>query len=379
MKKIAILGSTGSVGRQTLDVIANNRGMFDVVGLGANSNIELLSQQALSFNTDKVFLNEVSNLNNISLELISSQDEFLNLLLDRGVELLVLALSGTDAIKPLIFSLENNIDVAIANKEAIIAAGSIIKDIIEKSSSKIIPLDSEHNAIYQILKFNDKDSISKIFLTCSGGPFLGFSDRELENVSLEMALSHPKWDMGGKITIDSATLINKGFEIIEAHYLFELLSESIKVIIHPEAIIHAMVELKDGVTFAQMAPPDMRVSIAYALGFPERLDSGLRVDWKNLNNLSFKEATRADYPALDIAYNVLECGGSLPAFIVKADEIIVNEFLNSKISFKDVLPALREAVDRHNLFKVNSLRDIEAAFKDAEEISANIVKEVSKR
>ena len=377
MKKIAILGSTGSVGKQVLDVVAKNRDLFSVIGLSANSNIGLLSQQALKFGVDKVFLNRTVDSKELPLDVVKSQSDFLDFLATEGIDLLILASSGTDTIKPLIFALEKNIDIAIANKEAIVAAGTIINSIRIESSSKIIPLDSEHNAIYQMLSFSNKEEISKIFLTCSGGPFLGFSDKDLESVSLEMALSHPRWEMGSKITIDSATLMNKGFEIVEAHYLFGFSADTIKVIIHPEAIIHAMIELKDGATFAHIAPPDMRVSIAYALGYPTRLDSGLRVNWNNLGKMSFKEASKESYPALRIAYDVLERGDSLPAFVVKADEVIVDEFLKSHISFKDIMPSLEEAVRRHDVCKIKSRGDIENIFKDAEEISANILKEVS--
>jgi 1-deoxy-D-xylulose-5-phosphate reductoisomerase len=380
MKKIAILGSTGSVGKQVLDVVVKNRELFELVGLGANSNIELLSQQALEFNLDKIFLNEVKDFKESAFEIIRSQDDFLDLIAERGVELFILTLSGTEAIKPLIFALEKGIDVAIANKEAIIAAGTIIEAIVKKSSSKIIPLDSEHNAIYQLLNSNENGEVSKVFLTCSGGPFLGFSERELEDVSLEMALAHPRWDMGKKITIDSANLMNKGFEVIEAHYLFGLAASAIEVLIHPEAIVHAMVELRDGTTFAQMSPPDMRMSIAYALGYPDRIDLGLNIDWKNIKMLNFKEASREDYPALDIAYRALERrDSSLPAFIVKADEIIVAEFLKSQIAFKDILPVLRESIERHRILKVSTIEDVETAFSEAESITADIIKEVSSR
>jgi len=379
MKKIAILGSTGSVGKQTLSIVAKSGGFFNVVALGADSNIELLTQQAREFQVDNVFLNRAENIGRSPLKFFKSQNDFLNFAADQKVDLLVLALSGTDAIRPLMFALENDINLAIANKEAIIAAGSVISSIRAKSSSKIIPLDSEHNAIYQLLKGVDKSEISKVFLTCSGGPFLDFSDKELEGVSLEMALSHPRWEMGDKITIDSATLMNKGFEIMEACYLFGLSPNSIEVIIHPEAIIHAMIEFKDGIIFSEMALPDMRVSIAHALGYPARLDLGLRIDWKKLGGMSFKEALRENYPALRIAYNALERGGSLPAFIVKVDEIMVNEFLSSKMAFKDIVSYIEEATRRHDVFELNSIEDIEKVFKDAERISTDIIKEVSKR
>ncbi len=379
MKKIAILGSTGSVGRQTLDVIAKNSNIFEVVALGADKNITLLAQQAKDFNVKNIFLNQGESLTGLPFNLLKSQNDFLNLVLNQKVDLLVLALSGTDAVAPLIFALENNINLAIANKEAIIAVGSILNSIRTNSSSEIIPLDSEHNAIYQLLKGVCKNEISKVFLTCSGGPFLDFSDKELEGVSLEMALSHPRWEMGDKITIDSATLMNKGFEIMEACYLFGLSPNSIEVIIHPEAIIHAMIEFKDGIIFSEMALPDMRVSIAHALGYPARLDLGLRIDWKKLGGMSFKEALRENYPALRIAYNALERGGSLPAFIVKVDEIMVNEFLSSKMAFKDIVSYIEEATRRHDVFELNSIEDIEKVFKDAERISTDIIKEVSKR
>ncbi|HEO63963.1 MAG TPA: 1-deoxy-D-xylulose-5-phosphate reductoisomerase [Candidatus Omnitrophica bacterium] len=379
MKKIAVLGSTGSIGRQTLDVIAKHKEDFCIVALGANSNADLLLKQADEFKVNLVFLNNpTKSLPEIKqkIKVLTDQESFLNQLRQEGVDLLVLALSGISAIRPLFYALEHGIDLAVANKEAIISCGSIINKKLLESSSRLIPLDSEHNALYQLLGGLDRKDIAKIFLTCSGGPFLKYFKKDLEHISVEQALSHPKWEMGDKITIDSATLINKGFEVIEAHYLFNLPLKKIEVLIHPQALIHGIVELKDGTSLAEIAPVSMKVAISYALGYPKRLDCGLRINWNEIKNLNLEYADKDRIKALKICYRVAEKGGSFPAFLIKADEIFVGEFLNRKIKFNQIVDFLDQALQNHNGFEVESVDDVERAFRDAEAVSSDILKEV---
>ncbi len=383
MKKIVILGSTGSVGKRTLEVVSKYKDEFKIVGLSAKSNYKLLLKQAKEFNVKKISILEdsaaekIKALNPPGIKCFSSKNGFSEIL-NQKVDLLVLAISGTEAVYPLLEAIKSGIDIALANKESIISAGDIINKKLKISKSKIIPLDSEHNAIYQLLQAVKKEEVSKIILTCSGGPFLNYKEIDLKKVTPIMALSHPCWEMGKKITVDSATLMNKGFEIIEAHYLFKMASTSIKVLIHTQALAHGMVELCDGNILAAISPTNMQMPIAYALGFPERLDSKLRLDWDKLKNLTFQTADAEKIKALNIAYELLLKKMSYPAFLVKADEMLVRAFLEYKIRFTDILSFLEKALNKHKPFKINNIGDVEEAFKKAVEISNRIIKEGAK-
>ncbi|MCD6081240.1 MAG: 1-deoxy-D-xylulose-5-phosphate reductoisomerase, partial [Candidatus Omnitrophica bacterium] len=258
MKKIAILGSTGHVGRKVLAVVSEHKNEFKIIGLSANENYRLLLSQAKEFEVEKLALRNENLKNQIreeGLKIYYGPFAWRNLM-DESLDVVIIAITGIDAVYPLFYALQKGIDVALASKEALIAGGELINYQFRDLKSKIIPLDSEHNAIFQIIQNLDRSEISAIYLTCSGGPFLEYSRPQLEMVTPEMAVSHPRWEMGKKISVDSATLLNKGFEIIEAHYLFQLSPEKIKVLIHPQAIVHGLVELKDGNVFAHLASTD---------------------------------------------------------------------------------------------------------------------------
>ncbi len=383
MKKIVVIGSTGSVGQQTLKVVSHHREDFQIISLGANRSRNLLLKQAKEFGVKKVFLKNYSPQNGYEtesekVEIVNSQAGLFSIL-DEDIDLLVLAMSGTEAIYPLMYALERGIDVALANKEAIIAYGGIINNKLMAGTSSIIPLDSEHNALYQLLKGSRMEDISKIILTCSGGPFLNCSNKELKDVTPQMALSHPKWKMGKKITVDSATFMNKGFEVIEAHYLFSVPVSQIEVLLHPEAVVHGMVEFKDGTIMAELAPTDMKMSISYALGYPARLDSGLRIDWGNLSKLHFEVPDKDKIIALKIAYECLNKGMSYPAFLVKADEILVSAFLKGRIKFTQITEVIQEAINLHKPFEIDELEAVASVFEDAERITGKILKEIDEK
>lgn len=379
MKRVIILGSTGSIGRKSLDVISKFRDDFQVLGLSAKSNFELLLRQAMDFNVRKVSLwdegvkERVSSYDTKGIEIYYGKDGIIKLL-EQEADLVIFALSGIEAIYPLLFAFERGLNIAIATKEAIVAGGELIKGYLwDERGSKVLPLDSEHNAIFQLIQHIAKEEINKVILTCSGGPFLNTPLGDLEGVTPEMALSHPKWDMGEKTTIDSATLMNKGFEVIEAHYLFRLPPTKIKVLIHPEAVIHGMVELNDGTVLAQLAETDMRMAISYALGYPERLDIGLRLNLASIGKLSFQEPKGERFLALEMAYDCLEKGLSYPAFLAKLDEIFVNEFLKGRIKFPQILELIGKALSLHEGRKLRKVEDLEDVLEEAEEVSKFIL------
>lgn len=378
MKKIVILGSTGNVGKKALEVISKYRDRFQVVGLGANRNFRLLLKQAKEFKVRRVSIREIPPASKLAfskpkeIEVLEGKNGLIEIL-NQKVDLLVLSMAGPEAAYPLLYAIEREIDLALANKEAIIAIGEIVSRKLKKSKSRIIPLDSEHNAIFQILNGLKQDEISRIFLTCSGGPFLNYTSRELEEVTPEMALAHPKWKMGKKITVDSATLMNKGFELIEAHYIFQLPAEKIKILIHPQALIHGMVELQDGTIIAEMAPTDMKMAISYALGYPERLDLKLRIDWSRIDGLTLQIPDEERFPAFKIARKCLKLKKSFPAYLVKADEIFVEAFLNGKIKFTQILQNVQKALQLHKGFEIKDLNSLEKVFREAEETSYKIL------
>lgn len=380
MKKVAILGSTGHVGRKVLEVISEHKNEFKIIGLSANKNYRLLLSQVKEFDVKKLALRNEELKGEIreeNFKIYYGPFGWRNLM-DEDLDMVIIAISGIEAVHPLLYALQKGINVALASKEALIVGGELINYQFQNSKSKIIPLDSEHNAIFQIIQNLDRNEVSAIYLTCSGGPFLKYSRPQLERVTPEMAVSHPRWKMGEKISVDSATLLNKGFEIIEAYYLFRFPPEKIKVLIHPQAIVHGMVELNDGNIFAHMAITDMKIPIAYALGYPLRLDSGLKLNWQRPLNLEFFVPDSNKFPALRIAYFCLENRKSYPAYLAKLDEILVNEFLQGRIKFPSILEIIEEAIRTHTPREVKTLDDLYQIFAEAEHTVNTLLPEVSK-
>ncbi len=358
MKNIAVLGSTGSIGKNTLEVVRNlNRNGYPVTVkyLSANSNFELVSQQIEEFKPKAAVIFDKSaylKLKERSLkhkcEILCGQEGVNEIANRDDFELVVNALVGFSGLVPTIEAIKNGKDIALANKESLVVAGSLIYSMLSKSRTKLLPIDSEHSAILQCLQGEEMNTVDKLVLTASGGPFRDTSMSELANVTVEEALNHPNWKMGNKITIDSATLMNKGFEIIEAKWLFNIEVNRIEVLIHPQSIIHSMVEFSDGSVKAQLGVPDMRIPIQYALTYPKRIGSDFpRIDFKSLKNLTFDKPDFTKFECLSLAYEVIKSGGTYPVVLNGANEAAVDLFLNRRIKFLDIPALIRTAIDKH--------------------------------
>lgn len=369
MKNIAVLGSTGSIGRNTLEVVRNlNRNRFpvSVKYISANSNVELLSEQIEEFKPKAaVIFNETSfeDLKSRSLnhkcEILCGQSGINEIASRDDFELVVNALVGFSGLIPTIEAIKHGKDIALANKESLVVAGELIYSMLRESKSHLLPIDSEHSAILQCLQGEPIAEVSRLILTASGGPFRELTKEEMNSVTVAQALKHPNWVMGNKITIDSATLMNKGFEIIEAKWLFNIEAENIDVLIHPQSIIHSMVEFSDGSVKAQLGVPDMKVPIQYALTYPGRVKSDFpRIDFKQLKNLTFDEPDLEKFECLKLAYDVIKSGGSYPIVLNGANEAAIDLFLKEKIRFTDIPALIKSAMDKHENHVSPSLENI---------------------
>ena len=354
MKKIAVLGSTGSIGTQTLDVISNNYNDFKVELISANSNYKLLIKQAIKYKPKTIIFGNKKNsiliensLNHLNIDIFYGEDALNNFIDYCDIDMVVTGLVGKSGLIPTINAINNNIDIGLANKETLVIAGSYIRNILKDKKSKIYPIDSEHSAIFQCLQGENKDSIEKLILTASGGPFRGKNLDFLKNVTKDEALKHPNWIMGNKITIDSSTLMNKGLEVIEARFLFDIDINNIEVIIHPESIIHSMVQFKDGSIIAQLGEPDMRLPIQYALGYPKRIENIYpRFDFKKSNSLNFEEPSFKTFRNLKLAYQAAENEGNSPCILNASNEIVVSAFLSDKIKFLDMTNLIEDSLNK---------------------------------
>jgi 1-deoxy-D-xylulose-5-phosphate reductoisomerase len=345
VKRVAVLGATGSIGRQTLEVIDALPGNFSIIGLAGGRNIALLAEQIAHFQPRFVFHQETE------IPLPTTECDFLSMeemARHPEIDLVVVATSGKWGLKPTLAAVRAGKQVALANKEALVMAGEIITAEAKKHGAKIMPVDSEHSAIWQCLR-GETSRPAKIILTASGGPFLNYSKAEMAKVTPEQALKHPSWRMGNKVTIDSATLMNKGLEVIEARWLFDMHFDNIKVLIHPQSIVHSMVEFSDGSVKAQLGAPDMRLPIQYALSYPERLANPLlpRLDWADIKELTFEPPDFDAFPCLRIAVEAGKQGGTYPTVLCGADEIAVQQFLLGKIKFNDIPRLVEQALEEH--------------------------------
>ncbi|MCA2654799.1 MAG: 1-deoxy-D-xylulose-5-phosphate reductoisomerase [Microcystis sp. M015S2] len=373
MKKISILGSTGSIGTQTLDIVTDHPDKFQVVGLATGNNIQLLSEQIRQFRPQIVAINNESQLEDLK-SLISDLDYTPIILAGKeGVievarygdsESVVTGIVGCAGLLPTIAAITAGKDIALANKETLIAGGPVVLPLVEKHGVKLLPADSEHSAIFQCLQGVPTGGLKKIILTASGGAFRDLPVEKLPQVTVADALKHPNWSMGRKITIDSATLMNKGLEVIEAHYLFGVDYNAIDIVIHPQSIIHSLIELQDTSVLAQLGWPDMRLPLLYALSWPERIYT----DWEPLNlvkagSLTFKEPDHQKYPCMGLAYAAGRAGGAMPAVLNAANEQAVALFLEEKISFLDIPRVIEKVCDHFTIHNSStpSLDDILAA------------------
>lgn len=353
MKNIAILGATGSVGTQTLAVIQANPGLYKVSALTAQSNATLLISQALTFLPDLVVIGDEnqyqavkSALAGTAIRVLTGEEALCEAASLAQVDMVLTAIVGSVGLRPTIAAIEAGKDIALANKETLVVAGDLITRLAKKHGVSIIPVDSEHSAIFQCLVGEGNDAIEKIYLTASGGPFRG-KDREfLANVTKAQALKHPNWVMGAKITIDSASLMNKGLEVIEAKWLFDLEADQIDVIVHPQSIIHSIAQFKDGSMKAQMGVPDMRLPIHYALAYPHRISTDFkRFNFLDYPELSFYKADNDTFRNLDLAYVALRKGGNMPCIINAANEVVVNAFLQDQIGFLQMSDVIEQCME----------------------------------
>jgi len=360
LKRLAILGSTGSIGQQTLDVVRSFPGRFNVIGLGAGSNIALLVEQVEEFQPKLVSIESASSteiLHGRTRQILPSQE----LVAHPDIDLVVIAISGKAGLDPTLAAIRAGKRIALATKEVLVLAGGAITSEAKQHGARILPIDSEPSAIWQCMRGEEK-GISRLILTASGGPFRHLSLEELKTVSAQQALEHPTWRMGPKITIDSATLMNKGFEAIELSWLFDVPMEDIDIVIHPQSIIHSMVEFVDGSIKAQLSPPDMRLPIQYALFFPERLPNHLpHLDFSETGSLTFETPDREKFPCLGLALEAGRKGGTYPAVLSAADEVAVSLFLEERIGYMDIPKLVAEALEAHQNITNPSLEDLLAA------------------
>ena len=372
MKKIAILGSTGSIGTQTLDVVRAN-GDLEVVGISAGSNITLLEQQIREFHPkfaavgDEAKAAELRDrVKDLPVKIGSGMDGMIELATMPESEILVTAIVGMIGIRPTVAAMKAGKDIALANKETLVTAGHLIMPLAKECGVPILPVDSEHSAIFQSLNGERQNRIAKILLTASGGPFRGKKREELEQVTLEDALKHPNWSMGRKITVDSATLVNKGLEVMEAKWLFGVELEQIQVVVHPQSVIHSMVEYEDGAVIAQLGTPDMRLPIQYALYYPNRRSlSGKRLNFYELGSLTFEEPDMETFQGLSLAMKAMKAGGNMPTVFNAANERAVAMFLEKKIGFWNI-PEIIEASMEHIDFQEHP--DLEKILSTEQEV-----------
>ncbi|MGO5443673.1 1-deoxy-D-xylulose-5-phosphate reductoisomerase [Faecalimonas sp. LCP19S3_D12] len=365
MKKIAILGSTGSIGTQTLEVVRENKDI-EVLGLAAGNNIKLLERQIREFHpkmaavwTEERAKELRENVKDLDIKIVSGMEGLIELSVMEESEILVTAIVGMIGIRPTIEAIKAGKDIALANKETLVTAGHIIMPLAKEYQVAILPVDSEHSAIFQSLQGGQEKALHKILLTASGGPFRQKTREELLNIQVEDALKHPNWEMGRKITIDSSTLVNKGLEVIEAKWLFDVSLDQIEVVVHPQSIIHSMVEYVDGAIIAQLGTPDMKLPIQYALYYPERrFLPGDRLDFAELSKLTFEKPDMETFYGLRLAFEAGKEGGSLPTVFNGANELAVSKFLDRKIKYLEIPEIIEHCMQAHKTIADPSVDEI---------------------
>lgn len=381
IKSIAILGSTGSIGTQALEVIAENPELFEVYALTANNNAELLINQAIKFSPEMVviandskYLQVKEALSHLPIKVFSGNDAIAQIAEMEPIDIVLTAMVGYAGLKPTMHAIKAKKTIALANKETLVVAGELITKLAIENECPILPVDSEHSAIFQCLTGENLDSIEKIILTASGGPFRSNTLDELAHVTRAQALKHPNWSMGAKITIDSATMMNKGFEVIEAKWLFGLKPEQIEVLIHPQSIIHSMVQFNDGCIKAQMGLPDMKLPIQYAFGYPDRItNTHARLDFSQYNNLSFEAADTKKFRNLGYAYQAMNQGGNMPCILNAANEIVVEAFLQEKIAYLQMSDIIEQCMQKASFIQAPTYEDYVFSDKETREIATQLL------
>lgn len=384
IKNIAILGSTGSIGTQALEVVAENPALFKAYVITAQNNAELLIQQALKFDpayaiicNEKYYTRVKDALASTTVQVLGGIDAINDIVTHPDIDVVLTAMVGFAGLEPTINAIKAGKDIALANKETLVVAGELITGLAKQHNVNILPVDSEHSAIFQCLTGEENHTVEKIILTASGGPFRGKSLEYLAGVTREDALKHPNWVMGAKITIDSASLMNKGLEVIEAKWLFDLDASRIDVIVHPQSIIHSMVQFRDGSIKAQMGLPDMKLPIQYALAYPERLKNDFkRLDFLNYPNLTFEKPDIKTFRNLALAYGALKQGGNMPCIINAANEIAVAGFLNSGLSFLAMSDIIEECMQKVDFYAKPTLDDYLNTDRETRIFAQNLIKQI---
>lgn len=385
-RRIAILGSTGSIGRQALDVISQHRDLFEVELLTANNSSELLIKQAIEFDANAVVICNEDKYKEVSdalephyIKTFAGMQSVCDLVCGDNIDIVLTSMVGFSGLASTVAAIKTGKTIALANKETLVAAGQIVMDLAAKHKARILPVDSEHSAIFQCLMGSAGADIEKIHLTASGGPFRTWSREDIAKATRAQALNHPNWSMGSKITIDSATMMNKGLEIIEARWLFGTPGDKINIVVHPESIIHSMVEYADGSVIAQMGHPDMREAIQFAFSFPERLTlNNKKLNFAELGSLSFYAPDQEKFPALALAYESLAKGGNMACIMNAANEAAVAAFLNDQIGFYDITDVVAECMANGTFLKNPSLDAIFQTNEEAYRQAAEIIKRIAK-
>jgi 1-deoxy-D-xylulose-5-phosphate reductoisomerase len=384
MKRIVIVGSTGSIGVQALDVVARSDDL-EVVGLAAAGRWERLLAQAEEFGVKRISLSDEAAASHAAVawgkgEVLAGAEGLVRLVAESGAELVLNGLVGSAGLGPTVAALGEGIDVALANKESLVVGGELVMQLAEATGARVIPVDSEHSALFQLLRKEPPGTVERLVVTASGGPFRGLTREELAGVTPRDALAHPTWDMGGKITIDSATLMNKGLEVIEAHHLFGIPYERISVVVHRESIVHALVDLNDGASLAHLGHPDMRVPISFALHFPERADVPVeRLDLAHVGTLSFEPPDLETFPCLALAHDAAAGGGTAPCVLNAANEVAVHAFLNGRLRFLDIPSVIEGALEACGRVDVRSFDDLYDADAEARAVAASLVERLAVR
>lgn len=386
-KRIAILGSTGSIGTQALEVIKEHPEEFEVEVLTANSNAGLLIKQAIEFKPNAVVIADEKKFKEVSdallphsIKVFAGADAVAQIVEMESIDMVLAALVGYAGLKSTLKAIEAGVQIALANKETLVVAGGLVTSLAQENSVNIIPVDSEHSAIFQCIVGEFQNPIEKIYLTASGGPFRGKDREYLATVTKEQALKHPNWDMGAKVTIDSASLMNKGLEVIEAHWLFDIKPEQIDVIVHPQSIIHSIVQFEDGSMKAQMGLPDMKLPIQYALGYPQRLKSDFpRFNFMEYQNLTFEQPDTKTFRNLALAYEALKKGGNMPCILNAANEIVVEAFLKDEIGFLEMPDMIEGCMQKMSFVAKPVYEDFVETDRESRVMAGNLITSLSKK
>ena len=378
-KKIAILGSTGSIGTQALQVIDEHPDLYEAYALTANNQVELLAEQARKFKPAVVvianeakYLQLKEMLSDLPIQVYAGSDALCDVVQATSIDVVLASMVGYAGLRPTINAIKAGKEIALANKETLVVAGELITELAAQYHTPILPVDSEHSAIFQCLESDNP--LEKVILTASGGPFRTFSMEQLRHVTKEQALKHPNWDMGAKITIDSATMMNKGFEVIEAKWLFGVRPEQIEVVVHPQSVIHSMVQFEDGAVKAQLGVPDMRLPIQYAFSYPKRIASSFdRLDFTQMTTLTFEQPDTEKFRCLALAYEALNQGGNMACIVNAANEIAVSAFLKEKISFVDISKLIEQTMNKVSFIKNPTYDDYVATDTEARKIAEYLI------